>query len=94
MNAALLFEDVTEYTSDSADCTRSLELWLLADMSLAVVSCFNVSMKDGDYLSAYRTFKGRDWRDAGMMIDFSALADLLGERCKRIRDGQYPLYEV
>ena len=94
MNAALLFEDVTEYTAHSADCTRSLELWLLADMSLAVVSCFNVTMKGGNYVSAYRTFKGRNWRDAGMMLDFSALADSLGERCEKVRDGKYPIYEV
>ena len=29
-----------------------------------------------------------------MMLDFSALADSLGERCEKVRDGKYPIYEV
>ena len=42
--------------------TRTLELWLLEDMSLAVVSCVSVNYDHDGYITQYRTIKDmRSW---------------------------------
>ena len=41
--ATLLYEETDQVTMEIVVATRTLELWLLEDMSLAVVSCVSVN---------------------------------------------------
>ena len=92
--AVLLYEDLTEFSAESCLCTRTLELWLLDNMRFAVASCFIVTLLPQRYVSEYRTFKGMDWRRAGMLINFSRLAADLEERCGVALTDKLPVYEI
>ena len=76
------------------DARRSLELWLLDDMSLAVTVCYQTSTLGGRFVSEYRTLKTGDWRESGMDIDFLELADNLAERCEEFEQREIPMYEL
>ena len=92
--AVLLYEDVTDLTDKDVTCSRALELWLLPDMSLSVTSRFTVETEDGSYETIYRTYKGDDWQEAGMYIDFGDLADNLQAMCiDPVQEGM-ALYEL
>ena len=92
--AMLLYEDETDYTDENVTCSRVLELWLLPDMSFAVTSRFTVSMEDGSYETEFRTYKGNDWQEAGMTIDFEDLADDLEAMCAYPVDEGLAFYEL
>ena len=62
---------------DIAQYDRRLELWLLPDMTFSVVSCFRTSFHDGAVVTEYRHEVFQDWEEAGMEIDFLALAETL-----------------
>ena len=91
--AILLYEDLTEYTAESCLCSRTLELWLLTNMRFAVASCFNMTTFPQHYVTEYRTYKDRDWRKAGMMIQFPRLAEDLEERCAKALVDPMPMCE-
>lgn len=76
------------------DVSRSLELWLLEDMSLAVVVCYQTTMLDGRYVSEYRTRKPGDWKNNGMNIDFLELTNNLEERSEAFTQREIPMYEL
>ena len=92
--AIRLHEDMTDCTNETVFCSRALELWLLPDMSFAVTSQFRVLLAGGRYETEYRTFKGRNWREAGMSIDFLQLADDLEEMSRGTGGGMMPVYEL
>ena len=92
--ATLLYEDTTDRADESVSCARTLELWLLPDMTFAVISCFSVSVRNGTYLTEYRTYKGRDWRETGMQIDFPALAEKLRKWSEAVNENEPPMFEV
>ena len=92
--AVRLYMEVTDSTHESALCRRALELWLLPDMNFAVTSLFHVVFDGGAYETEYRTFKGFDWRDAGMDIDFLQLADDLEDMCVGPCAGELPVFEL
>ena len=92
--AMLLYEDETDYTDENVTCSRVLELWLLPDMSFAVTSRFTVSMEEGSYETEFRTYKGNDWQEAGMTIDFEDLADDLEAMCAYPVDEGLAFYEL
>lgn len=75
-SAVLLCVDRVGCAADVAEYERRLELWLLSDMTFAVVSCFRTSY-DGTVVSEYRNELVMDWDEAGMEIDFLELADKL-----------------
>ena len=81
-SAVLLCVDKVGSAADVANYDRSLELWLLADMTFAVTSCFRASFHDGAVISEYRTELFGDWDEEGMDIDFLNLAETL-ERITR-----------
>ena len=63
-------------------------------MSLSVTSRFTVETEDGSYETIYRTYKGDDWQEAGMYIDFGDLADNLQAMCiDPVQEGM-ALYEL
>ena len=92
--AVRLWEDDKDCTNENALCRRSLELWLLPDLTFAVTSCFQVTAAHGAYNTAYRTYKGRDWRAAGMDIDFVLLANDLEDKCAGVSAETVAIYEM
>ena len=92
--AIRLYEDMTDCTNETVFCSRALELWLLPDLSFAITSQFRVMLAGGRYETEYRTFKGRNWREAGISIDFLQLADDLEEMSRGTGGGEMPVYEL
>lgn len=56
--ATLLYVEDDQSTMEIAVTTRTLELWLLEDMSLVCVACVRVEYEGGEYVTEYRTIKG------------------------------------
>ena len=54
--ATLLYEETDQVTREIGVATRNLELWLLEDMSLAVVSCGSVHEDQDGVITQYRPF--------------------------------------
>ena len=92
--SVMLCDEATDCTNKTALCYRALELWLLPDMSFAVTSRFCVVVDNGRYETVYRTIKGRNWKEAGMTIDFLQLADDLADMCLGVSDDETPMFEV
>ena len=64
--ATFLYEDVHDVLCDAAIIMRSTELWLLENMSIAVVSCTTIMVGDEEVVAEYRVFKGHDWEGCGI----------------------------
>lgn len=78
--------DETEVAS-----SRYLELWLLEDMSVAVVSCVQIVFCDGnDYITEYREYKGDEIPFSEPVPDLLDFVDRLESLCP---DELHP-YEV
>jgi len=73
--AMLLYSDIDRIVSDVAEHSVSDELWLLSDISLAVVSCVRTEIAGNASCAEYRAVKGTDWRETELCIDFPDLAD-------------------
>ena len=89
-----LYVYITDSWDEPVVCRRSLELWLTPAMELAVTSCFKVNTGSSGYVTEYRTYKGSDWRAAGMEIDFEEMASDLKALSERFYDEVFPLYEL
>ena len=91
-NAIRIYEDLRQEDFDEENSfRRSLELWLLSDMSLLVTSCYRA---DCDPLfSEYRCAKSVDWKEAGMDLDFVELADFLEYLSEYADENNLPYYE-
>ena len=92
--AMLLYTDIGDACLDVALHSRFYELWLLEDMTLAVVSVFRNDIGNGTYVTEYRSYKGEDWEEAGMCIDFLDLADDLDSLCASVYEREVPYYEL
>ena len=92
--AVLLYEDAGDCMASFICCARSLELWLLDDASLAVISVFHTNAGHGDFITEYRVYKGDNWQACGMCIDMEDLADKLIQLCLPHYEHQMPDYEV
>lgn len=92
--AVLLYVDAGDCMASFVCCARSLELWLLDDASLAVVSMFHTSAGHGEFATEYRVYKGDDWLECDMCIDMDDLADTLKKLCQPYYEHQMPDYEL
>lgn len=95
-HAVRLYEDIDSETinvGDGTSCQHSLELWLLADMSLLVTSCFRTIIPD-KLFSEYRSIKGNFWKDTDMHIDFVVLSDTLIEWANAFDLDGLPMHEL
>ena len=72
--ATLLYVEDDQSTMEIAVTTRTLELWLLEDMSLVCVACVRVEYEGGEYVTEYRTIKG-DAAQSEMCLDLEDLSD-------------------
>ena len=62
--------------------SRYLELWLLEDMSVAVVSCVQIVYGDGnDYITEYREYKGEEISFSEPVPDLLDFVDRLESLC-------------
>lgn len=87
----LYVDQVPETSYNGVVCQRSLELWLLTNMQLAVCSCMHIKGKT--LVTEYRQIKSCDWRETEIQIDFLELADTLVQISKLPQSGTYPFYE-
>lgn len=90
--ATRLFRSVTEVSEGAVSAARSLELWLLEDMTLTTVACVSVVYENGVY-SEYREVKGGMW-ECSLWMDLDDLTAKLDEMCDPYFDGAVPTYEL
>ena len=82
-NAALLWREPVLCADDTElASSRYLELWLLEDMSVAVVSCVQIVYGDEfDYITEYREYKGEEIPFAEPVPDLLDFVDRLESLC-------------
>ena len=92
--ATLLYEDTGEGYIGAVIAVRSLELWLLEDMTFAIVANFRVEVGSSEYITEYRVYKGNDWTDSDIDLDLKDLSDELAAMCEPYYDHTQPIYEL
>ena len=75
-------------------CTKSMELWLLEDMSLAVTTRFGVNCFHDRFVANYRSIKEGDPWKSGLHLDLSELTGTLKDMCMASHNFDTPIYEV
>ena len=91
--ATLLYEEMDQSTAEIAVTTRTLELWLLEDMSIVCAACVRVEYEGGRYVTEYRTIKGDPVRSE-MCLDLDDLSEALDELCGPCFENEQPVYEL
>ena len=91
--ATRLYVEDDQSTAEIAVTTRTLELWLLEDMSLVAVACIAVDYEGGGYVTGYRTIKG-DPAESEMCLDLEELAQDLDQMCWPCYECEQPVYEL
>ena len=86
-------EDLFRQTMEIVVATRTLELWLLEDMSLAVVSCVSVNYDHDGYITQYRTIKDTPVMDSELCLDLGELVEDLNGLCGPVYEHTQPVYE-
>ena len=88
--ATLLYEDVGDSYIGAVFAARSMELWLLEDMTLAVTSCFQVDYDggDGDYTTEYREYNGSQWPSTEVAPDLFDFLEHLADLCPEDFDSE------
>lgn len=91
--ATRLYVEDDQSTAEIAVTTRTMELWLLEDMSLVCVACVRVEYEGGGYVTEYRTIKGDPARSE-MCLDLDDLSEALDELCGPCFENEQPVYEL
>ena len=91
--ATRLYRAVTEVSEGVVSIARSLELWLLEDMTFSAVARVSVDVGGGAYCTEYREQKGDPW-ESGMDLDLELLTDELIALCAEYAEGDQPCYEL
>ena len=91
--ATLLYTDFDQRISEAVTASRTVELWLLEDMSFSAVSRLAVDCGGGAYCTEYREKKGDPW-DSGMDLDLERLTGELLALCAGYTEGSVPFYEL
>ena len=73
--------------------TRSVELWLLEDMTITAVASVSVVCEGGAYVAEYREGLGDPWT-SGMCLDLEELTDRLDKLCWPVHEHEIPVYEL
>lgn len=92
--AIKLYVDMDQTVTGEVCCSHAYELWLLPNLTFTVTSCFSVTCMKAAYATEYRMDKGSDWKEAGITIDFVALADRLQALCGLMDRRQTPMFEL
>lgn len=82
-NACKLYsrEDFSGLRCCVGELYHAIELWVLDDMSLAVVSCATISGGPDDFSIEYREHKGSRWSDEDAYVEFDVLRGNLRRLC-------------
>lgn len=91
--ATLMYDDLDQCSADVVIAARTMELWLLEDMTFAAVACVTVDHAEGDYTCEYREVKGDPW-GCGMCLDLEELATRLDRMSWSAYDNGTPVYEL
>lgn len=92
--ATLLYEDMGEGFAGVVTTARSMELWLLEDMGFAIVANFSLEAGNCEYVTEYRVYKGSDWTDSELDLDFEELVADLAKMCQPYYGYAAPDYEL
>ena len=84
--ATRLYTDFDQCTSGKVTVSRTLELWLLEDMTLTVTARILVACGDA-CCTEYREDKGEPW-ESGMFLDLEVLTEELLELCEEYTNGR------
>lgn len=92
----LIYREFDRGASDIVVTSYERELWILEDMTLAVVTCFSVGVVGGDmtYSTEFRTYKGELDADNGFAIDVLELEELFQEMCIEQYEWEAPYHET
>lgn len=92
----LIFRELERGGSDIVVTSYEKELWILEDMTLAVIMCFSVGVADEDmaYSTEFRTFKGTMEDDAGFDICPEDMEELFQDMCCEQYEWEAPYYET
>ena len=71
-----------------------MELWLLEDMGFAIVANFSLEAGNCEYVTEYRVYKGSDWTDSELDLDFEELVADLAKMCQPYYGYAAPVYEL
>ena len=94
--ACLLFSDVEQTTRDVATTTYETELWLMEDMTFAIVRCVAMTFGDEEdgYTTEYRVFnKALESRD-DIFFTPEALMEELESMCVDQWEHEATIYEL
>ena len=91
--ATLLYDDFDQSTAEAVLTTRSVELWLLEDMTVTAVASVSVVCEGGAYVAEYREGLGDPWT-SGMCLDLEELTDRLDKLCWPVHEHEIPVYEL
>ena len=92
--AVCLYVDFDQTRTEIATVSRSLELWLLADMTIVPVACISLYLGDNEYVTEYRAVLEDDPWNSGMDLDLNELTDVLIEMCVPCFKNEQPVYEL
>lgn len=91
--ATRLYTDFDQCVSEAVTASRTVELWLLEDMTVTAVARVSVDFGNGAYRTEYREDKGDPW-DSGMFLDLEKLTDELQSLSAEYTEGDQPYYEL
>lgn len=91
--AALLYDDLDQCSADVVLAARTMELWLLEDMTFVAVACVTVDHTEGEYTCEYREAKGDPW-ECGMCLDLEELTACLDRMSWAAYENETPVYEL
>lgn len=94
--ATKLFESLDCLTGDMVVISHVYELWLLEDMTTAVVSCISLTVPSevGSYITEYRADKGELDADSAIGFCPDELVMQLMELCEPQMENEAPVYEL
>ena len=92
----LIFSDVEQMVFDEAETTYATELWLLEDMSFAIVHCvkMKIGSEDTGYVTEYRAFKKPLEISEDLFFSPESLIEELESMCVPLWEHEATIYEL
>ena len=92
----LILSDVEQMVFDEAKTTYATELWLLEDMSFAIVHCvkMKIGSEDTGYVTEYRAFKKPLEISEDLFFSPESLIEELESMCVPLWEHEATIYEL
>ena len=78
--AVMIYEDIVKFVTEAVICARTMEVWLLENLTLAIVSNYSV-LSGGEFTTEYRTVKAWEFQKGLLCIEPDTLTEKLMELC-------------